>query len=203
MRSSFWSNAAPPGFRRWPCPRAIAGALLAMLVGWIAGTSLSLADEPVASEYQVKAAFIINFPKYVEWPGEAFAATNSPIVIAVLGESRVTDELQKIIAGRSVNGRELVLKHLDSADGTIDCHLLFVPATEQKRAPNLLPSIKNKGILTVGESDDFLAGGGTINLARRNQKIALEVNLEAAGNSRIKISSKLLNIAKVVMTSVH
>jgi len=169
-----------------------------MTVGWIAGTSVSNAETPVPSEYQVKAAFLINFPKYVEWPAETFAETNSPIVVAVLGETKVTEEIQKVIAGRTINGREIVLKRLASGEESGVCHILFISAAEQQHSPNLLAKLKDTSILTVGESDDFLERGGMINLARRDQKIALEVNLTAADKRRIKISSKLLSVATVV-----
>jgi hypothetical protein len=171
--------------------------LLALAVGWIGGTPVSLAEEPQASEHQVKAAFLINFPKYVDWPAEAFARTNSPIVIAVLGETRVTGEIQKVITGRTVNGREIVLKRLASGEEPDACHILFVPEAEQQRSPNLLAKVRD-GVLIVGESDDFLERGGIINLARRGGKIALEVNLPAAEKARIKIGSKLLGVATVV-----
>lgn len=169
-----------------------------MAAGWIDGTSVSIAEEPMPSEYQVKAAFLINFPKYVDWPAEAFAGTNSPVVLAVPGETKVAGEIQKVIAGRTVNGREIVLKRLASGEESGVCHILFISAAEQRRSPNLLAKLKDGGVLTVGESDDFLESGGIINLARRDQKIALEVNLTAAGNARIKISSKLLSVASVV-----
>jgi hypothetical protein len=156
------------------------------------------AGEPALPEHQVKAAFLVSFPKYVDWAAEAFAETNSPIVIAVLGESKVVEEIQKLIAGKSVNGREIILKRLTSGEEPGVCHILFISATEQQRAPNLLAKLKNASILTVGESDDFLDNGGVINLARRDRKIALEVNLTAANKSRIKISSRLLGVASVV-----
>lgn len=173
-------------------------ALLVMAVGWIAGTSVSIAEEAPPSEYQVKAAFLVNFPKYVDWPEEAFAETNSPIVLAVDGESKVAGELQKVIADRTVNGRKIVLKRLVSGEEAGVCHIRFISAAEQKRAPNLPAQLKNVGVLTVGESDDFLARGGILNLAHRDQRIALEVNLTAADEARIRISSKLLSVARVV-----
>ena len=169
-----------------------------MGAGWIAGTSVSIAADPPASEYQVKAAFLINFPKYVDWPAGVFAGTNSPIVLAVLGETKVAEEVQKVIAGRTVNDREIVLKRLASGEESGVCHILFISAAEQQHTPNLLAKLKDTSILTVGESDDFLDQGGIINMARRNQKIALEVNLTAADKARIKISSKLLSLASVV-----
>ena len=190
------SPRAPRGFRRRDRP-AVLCALLVMAAGWIAEAPVSIAEEPLPSEYQVKAAFLVNFPKYVNWPAEAFAGTNSPIVIAVLGETKVTGEIQEVIAGRAVNGRNIVLKRLASGEESGVCHILFVSAAEQRRSPNLLGRLKG-GVLTVGESDDFLESGGIINLARRDQRIALEVNLTAAGDARIEISSKLLSVASVV-----
>lgn len=169
-----------------------------MAVSWIAGASGSIAEEPPLSEYQVKAAFLINFPKYVNWPAETFAETNSPIVIAVLGETKMTEEIQKLLAGRTVNGRGIVLKRLASVEGTGVCHILFIPAAELRRSPDVLAKLKDLSVLTVGENDDFLESGGIINLARRDQRIALEVNLVAANEARIKVSSKLLSVARVV-----
>jgi hypothetical protein len=186
----------------WICQRfcnpfGILCVLLLVAIGWFAGMPAFSAEEPL-SEPQVKAAFLVNFPKYVDWPAGAFAATNSPVVLAVVGESKVAGEIRKVIAGRTVNGREIVLKRLASGQESGVCHILFISAAEQQRSPNLLARLKDTNILTVGESDDFLERGGIINLARRDQKIALEVNLTAAGNARIQISSKLLKVASVV-----
>lgn len=177
--------------------RRLCFLVVLVLWGLSCSSSLRAADPSALPEFQVKAAFLINFPKYVDWPAEAFAETNSPIVIAVLGESRVTDELEKGITGRTINGRAIVLKHLVAGEPLDACHILFIPAAE-KHASVILARLKDAGVLTVGESGDFLDSGGIINLARRDQKIALEVNLPAAGKAGIKISSKLLNVAQVV-----
>jgi len=178
--------------------RAVSFALLVMTAGWIAGTAISIAEEPPASEYQVKAAFLINFPKYADWPAEAFAGSNSPIVIVVLGETPVTEEIQKVIAGRTVNGRKIVLKRVATGEDSGVCQILFISAAEQRHSADTLAKLKDASILTVGESDDFLESGGIINLARRDQRITLEVNLIAANKARIKVSSKLLSVATVV-----
>jgi hypothetical protein len=169
-----------------------------MAMGWVAVTSVSIAEEPLASEHQVKAAFLVNFPKYVDWPSGAFAETKSPIVIAVLGETPVTEEIQKVIEGRTVNGRKIILKRLASGEEPGVCHILFISAVEQRHLPEVLVKLKDASVLTVGESDNFLEDGGIINLARRDQKIALEVNLIAANKAQIKISSKLLSVASLM-----
>jgi len=178
--------------------RVVCCALLVLTAGWVAGTSVSTAEEPLPSEYEVKAAFLINFPKYVDWPAEAFAETNSPVVIAVLGETPVAEEMQKVIAGRTVNGRKIVFKHLASGENSGICQILFISAAELRHSPDVLAKVKDTAVLTVGESDDFLESGGIINLARRDRRIALEVNLIAANKARIKVSSKLLGVASVV-----
>jgi hypothetical protein len=207
VRTSEFSAGAPktaregaraPLFRRPRAPAIFLGTLLALAVGWIAGASPACAQAPLPAEYQVKAAFLINFAKYADWPAEAFAGASSPIVIAVLGETRVTEEVQKVIAGRTANGRKIVLKRLASGEETGVCHILFISVVEQQHSPGLLARLREAGVLTVGESDDFLERGGIINLARREQKVALEVNLTAAGQARIKLSSKLLSVAETV-----
>jgi hypothetical protein len=172
--------------------------VLALGWGWFVAAQHSSAQESEASEYAVKAAFIVSFPKYVDWPAEEFTDANSPIIIGVLGETKVTRDLQRVIAGRVVNGRELILKRLaPGEEETAIFNILFVPAEEQRRALNFLAKHK-RGALTIGESDDFLESGGIICLRRRNQKISLEVNLASAGSAGIRLSSKLLGVASAV-----
>ena len=173
--------------------------VVALGVGWFAAAELhSSAQKTEASEDEVKAAFIVSFPKYVDWPADAFTNAISPIIIGVLGESTVTRDLQRIIAGRVVNGRKLILKQVaPGEEETANFHVLFVPAEEQRRASNFLAKHK-RGTLTVGESDDFLARGGIISLRRQNQKIGLEVNLTSASDAGVKLSSKLLGVASAV-----
>jgi hypothetical protein len=155
-------------------------------------------NPPAFSEYQVKAAFIFNFPRYTEWPANAFAATNSPIVVAVVGQPPLAVELRKATRRRAIDGRSIVVKDFEPGEDPGGCHVLFISAAEQQRSSDLLDRYKEKGVLTVGETDDFLERGGIINLPRRQERIVMEVNLTAAGHAGIKISSKLLGVATVV-----
>ena len=132
-------------------------ALLLMGAGWFFGVTVSAAEEQPLSEYQLKAAFLINFPKYADWPSEKFAETNSPIVIAVAGDSKVSEEVQKLIPGRTVRGRELVLKRLASGGEPAVCHILFIPAAEQEHSRNLLSKLKGGGVL---KATTFWSGAG-------------------------------------------
>ncbi|MBE0544024.1 MAG: YfiR family protein [Verrucomicrobia bacterium] len=167
--------------------------VLALLAGSVAGFAQA-APQP---EHQVKAAFLFNFPKYVDWPADAFAETNSPIVIATIGETGLGDELRELVSDKTVNGRPLVFKVV-AENSAADCHILFIPESARRRVPAILQNLKGATVLTVGESDDFLDKGGIINLARRDHKIRLEVNLATARQAGLKISSKLLSVADVV-----
>jgi hypothetical protein len=158
------------------------------------------ADDDMPLDYQVKAAFLVNFPKYVDWPAGVFAETNSPITVGIFGDDNVAGEFANMIeGGRSVGGRPILLKRINREDqiGT-DCQILFIANSERQRVPAILEKIKGAGVLTVGESDDFLEKGGIINLVHRDRKIRLQVNLGAAGKARLKISSRLLIAADVV-----
>ena len=160
--------------------------------------ALSAGEAPL-SETQVKAAFLVNFTKYVEWPEKAFSSTNAPFVIAVRGDDGMADELSKMIDGRSYNGHPLSCRKLGTGDALTGCQLLFVSATEQRRYREILDGAgrTNANVLTVGESSDFLEKGGILNLARQDKKITVEVSLAAARKAELKISSKLLGVAQV------
>jgi hypothetical protein len=176
-------------------------ALLLLLVAAIAAVPVPslAADEPGTPELQVKAAFLINFPKYVTWPPEAFADTNSPVVVAVLGDSRLAEELGRMTADRVVEGRPFVVKMVGKDRGVPPgSHLLFIADAERQHAADLLQQVKKSNILTVGESDGFLDRGGVVNFVRRDRKIRLEINLAAARQAHLTISSKLLNLADLV-----
>jgi hypothetical protein len=181
--------------------------LFAFLVvaGLFESSQSAKAQDPAPMDYQVKAAFIVNFPKYVDWPDSTFAATNSPITVAVLGDDNVADEFSKMIAnGKSVSGHPIALKRITRAeDITSDCRILFVGASERERNAAILEKTKTAGILTVGDSDDFLQKGGVINLVHQGRKIRLQINLDAAQEQGLKISSRLLMVADVVKGGSH
>jgi hypothetical protein len=165
-----------------------------------AGISTAGAEEELPADFQVKAAFLINFPKYVDWPTNTFTETNSALTIAIWGDENVANEVQNMIgSGRIISGHPVMLKRIDREEEiSRDCHILFIGTAGRQRTPAILEKIRGEKILTVGESDDFLAQNGIINLARQGRKIRLQVNLAAAGNAQLKISSRLLVAADVV-----
>lgn len=151
-----------------------------------------------APESQVKAAFLLNFPKYVEWPAEKFATTNSPFVVTVVGNAAIAESLAQMVVGKTINGRPVQVNSQTSIQKvTTECQILFVSAGT-RITPELLTRWSAANILTVGDSEDFLSDGGAIRFARREQNVRLEVNLAVASAAQLKISSKLLSVADVV-----
>ena len=149
------------------------------------------------TEYQVKALFLLNFIKYVDWPSDALAGPNDPIVIGTIGQNDLYDELQHAAAGKTINGRALVIKHFADGDDLRPCAILFISSSEDSRLGKIMAQTGGSPILTVGEDDDFLQKGGIINLDLKDSKIHLEVNLKAARQVNLEISSRLLSVAEV------
>jgi hypothetical protein len=155
------------------------------------------AQESQPSEYQIKAAFLFNFAKFVEWPPAAFPGASSPFVIGVLGENPFGGDLERTIRGKTVGNRRFVIKEVASMAEARDCHILFISTSERKRLAEVLEALRGVSVLTVGEMDGFTEGGGMINFAReaRGTRVRFQVNNEAAKKAGMKISSKLLSLA--------
>ncbi len=149
-------------------------------------------------EAEVKAAFLYHFTGYVEWPASAFASNASPFVIGVLGKSDVFPSLQNVVRGKNWNGRSFAVRHVDTAKEMRECHVLFVASTEAKRLPQILEVLDDAPVLIVGESEGFAQRGGMVNFFMEQNRVRFEINPDAATRVRLTISSKLLNLAKVV-----
>jgi len=147
------------------------------------------------SEYQLKAAYLFNFAKFVEWPPEAFAETNSPIVIGILGENPFGTDLDRTIGNRTVGNRSLAVREIRSLPEATNCHLLFISRSEKQHLPETLQGLRGGSVLTVGETERFTEAGGMIQFVPRGNKIRFLINDEAARNVGLKISSKLLSLA--------
>jgi len=171
--------------------------LLGLMVWWL-GANAGFAADSAFTEYQVKALFLMNFTKYVDWPATAFAETNSPISIGVYGENKFGDDLPKAVVSRSVNGRSIMIRQIGSTNDLAKCHILFISSSEQKNLGKILAQTRGLPVLTVGESEQFTEQGGDINFVKKDGKIRLEINLQAAQEAKLQISSKLLSVADVV-----
>jgi hypothetical protein len=146
------------------------------------------------SEYDVKAAFLYNFGKFVEWPSNAFAGSDAPLVIGIYGDNPFNGHLADIVRGRSINGHPVVVRPL--SDNELDqCQILFISASEQKSISTILKKLGNSSVLTVTENLDPFKSGVMINFLIQNKQIRFEINDAVAERAGLKISSKLLILA--------
>ena len=167
-----------------------------LLLTLLVGPHPARAQENRASEYRVKAAFLLSFGKFVEWPASAFAGTNAPLVIGVVGRDPFHGDLERIVEGRQISGHPLVIRQIAASSELKECHLLFISASEKPRLKDHLRAVQGASVLTVSETDQFLKAGGIINFVVENEKIRFEINDAAANQVRLKISSKLLALAR-------
>jgi hypothetical protein len=140
----------------------------------------------------------LNFTKYVDWPSVSFAGTNTPIIIGLCGGDKFGDALKKAVEGKTVSGRRIIIQPIEKDDDSGKCHILFISDSDKKHLSVILDKIKALPVLTVGETDQFMEQGGVINFVKKEGKIRLAINLDAARQAKLEISSKLLNVADVV-----
>jgi hypothetical protein len=157
----------------------------------------TLGAAPV-SEYQLKAVFLFNFAHFVEWPPAARPAGSAPFVIGVLGRDPFGASLDEVVRGETVDGHPLAVERYPSAAAIRDCQILFIPASELAGLADILAAIKGRSVLTVTDADGPAPRGVIIGLVRRDNRIRLRIDLEAAKASNLQISSKLLRPAEIV-----
>jgi len=153
-------------------------------------------------EYQLKAAFLFNFARFVQWPDKAFSSADSPLVIGVLGEDPFGQPLRDIVENKSVSGRKLAIKYLKANDSLAGCHLLFISRSEKDRAGTVLAQLAGQNTLTVADFDGFARMGGMMNLFVSEKNVQFEINVEATERAQLKVSSKLGALGIVVKTEV-
>ena len=170
--------------------------LLVCFCLWLACSELVTAEENADfTDYQVKAGYLYNFTKFTDWPSNAFAAADSPIIIGIVGDDPFGKILDDLVKGEIVHGHPLVIKRLNSNDNLQSCHVLFICRNEKEQLPALLQKLKGSHVLTVGEDNRFLDKGGMINFVLVQEKVKLEVNAAVAEEAGLQISSKLLKLA--------
>jgi hypothetical protein len=165
------------------------------------GASAQALDSSDSSEYLIKAGFIYNFAKLVGWPGNAFAQADSPIVIGILGTDPFGGIIDRILADKKVDARRFVIKRLKWGMEFKDCDILFVGASEAVHLEEIIRAVKGLPILTIGETPGFARRGCIINLIVEDNKVRFEVNLDAAKQADLNVSSRLLALAKIIPQS--
>ena len=150
------------------------------------------------SEYEIKAAFLYNFASFVERPDHVPADSGGTFVIGVYGDDPFGDTLDQAVAGKTVNGRRIEIKRFRSIRDLKPCHILFISSSEEGRTGRILNAIKDWHVLTVGETDGFARNGGVIGFFLEDKRVRFEINADNARNSGLKISSRLMKLARVV-----
>jgi hypothetical protein len=162
------------------------------------GAALQLsAQAPAFDEYQVKAAFLYNFAKFVEWPPGTFASSTDPIGICIIGQNPFGAALENMVLGKKVGDRAFAVRQLQGAEQAKGCQILFIGAGEWKRVRTLLDALKGSPVLTVGETDDFTSFGGVIAFQLEGPRVRIQIALESAERAKLRISSKLLSLAEI------
>ena len=188
-------NLTPAKVEGMRSPRRVLWAM-GVVVLFLSGTR---AQSPTAGEYQVKAAFLFNFAKFVEWPASSFSDASAPLRICVLGRDPFGEELRNITKEKTVNGRKLEVSQVFDLQGARTCQILFIASSETARLKQILASLRGTDALTVGDTKGFVEQGGMINFVLENSRVQFEVNRKAAEQGGLKISSKLLSVAKLVV----
>ncbi len=164
-----------------------------LVIAVTAGLVQARAEAPGINEYQVKAAFLVNFAKFVIWPATPNSA-EAPFQICVLGQNPFGSALEDMVQGRDFEGKAFLINRIADARQAAGCHVLFISAAEWKRSRPLLSDLKGFHILTVGETDDFLPQGGIVRFKLKSAQVRFEIDADAAVREKLKISSKLLSL---------
>lgn len=180
--------------------------LLAVILVLLASANIVTAPnihaQDAPSEYQVKAAYLFNFLKFVEWPENAFQDALAPIVIGVVGDDAFGSALPEVIIGKTVQGRDLVIRRYHTGENLRGASILFISASEKKRLPQILASLHGSSVLTVADMSGFLDEGGMIQFFFEEDRVRFAINVDATSQARLKVSSKLLSLARVVGKTV-
>lgn len=174
-------------------------AALALLVTIFSAAAVAVSGQgdTAPSEYQVKAAYLYNFARFVEWPDTAFSGPQAPFILGILGEDPFGDVFDSV-HGKTVKGRTFIAKKIKDLQETTSCHILFVGASEKGRWESIFKFLQRGSVLTVGDSEGFAKAGGVVNFVVMDKSVAFEVNVDAAARERLSFSSRLLNIAVIV-----
>ena len=180
-------------------------AVVALLPILLAGVTLNAQNTSGSSEYLIKAGFIYNFANLVQWPSTSFAQPDSPIVIVILGEDHFGATLDHALEGKKVNARPFVIKRARSVSELQralgpqkECQILYVSSSEMSHLSEAIQMLRGVPVLTIGETPGFAKNGGIINLILEDNKVRFEVNVQAAKEADLNISSRLLALARII-----
>jgi hypothetical protein len=156
---------------------------------------------PAAGEYQVKAVFLYNFSRFVEWPRESFASANAPFIVGVFGHDPFGSELEEAVKGEAVDGRPLVVRRVQNAAEAAECQILFIHQSEDKRLSEAIAAVGGHSTLTVSDVPGAAQRGVMIRLVTEGGRIRMRIDADSVRAAHLTISSNLLRSAQIVNTS--
>jgi len=194
----------PSNDQRYVCPRSRGRFLQfrAMIIAWafFAATGLP-AQQPKPNEYQVKAAYLYNFGRFVKWPAGIAAVQGDSFAVCVLGQDPFGSTLDSTLAGEALDGKPVVIRRIARPQDAADCRILFVSSTEEHHLKEILAAIDQASVLTVSDIPGFSRRGGIIQFITEGDKVRFEINLASAESARLALSSELLKVAASVRRS--
>ena len=164
--------------------------MLALALLLVAGTARA------ESEAGVKAAYLVNFAKFVEWPASAFSSGKAPLVIGIVGRDAVGDELQRAGGGVSANGHPVEVRRIAAAEAR-ECHLVFIP--ESEHSDTVIAATQGSPVLVIGEGEGFTRRGGSLGFVKEGGTVKFDANPKAAARNGLNVSAKLLRVARAVI----
>jgi hypothetical protein len=180
------------------CGRWVAFLAALLLAAYFPPANRAAYADQSPTEYQVKAAYLFNFLKFVEWPEDPSADPHAKWVIGFVGESPVGGELARLVEGKNVLGRDLQVTKFQAGDNLRGCNILFISESEKKHLPSILATLRGSSVLTVADMDSFIESGGMVQLLVEGARVRVTIDVGATGRGRLRVSSKLLALAQAV-----
>jgi hypothetical protein len=149
-----------------------------------------------SEEYRVKGAYLLNFAKFVEWPDRAFQGPRDPIAICILGTAPFTAALDVAAHAVVVENRSVTVRQIQDTVQARQCHIVFLSASERRQVRGVIDAVRGGNVLTVGETDGFVASGGVIELSVDDSRIRMKISTGGAKKAGLRISAKLLSLAQ-------
>jgi len=174
------------------------------LVGWaylISGVAYAQQAKP--SEYQVEAAYIYNFGKFVKWPAASAATRTGAFTICVLGEDPFGSVLQSTLAGKLLDGKPVAIKRLQKPPDAAGCHILFIDSAQERNLRAILAAAKEASVLTVSDMPDFSKRGGMIQFVLIGDRVRFEINVASTESASLVLASDLLEVGAAVRRSAE
>lgn len=199
-RSSRWRGvSANP--KRWK-----RGALrVSLILCVLAAVPGMLGNAPPAdlTEYQLKAVFLYNFAKFIEWPSSSFSSNQAPFSVCILGHDPFAGALDSTLAGKAIAQRPLVVERIKEKADAWHCQILFVSSSETHTYPDIFAVLRGSSALLVGETDGFASSGGMVEFVVEEEHVRFAINPDTARRAGLNVSSKLLALARIVHGESH